>query len=79
MIPNESLPVAKYLEINKNIFKLIRLVALSFGNIKFWRPIRSEGRQNLTVYRMDLKMVSKQPQRILMNLQLLFEFISILF
>ena len=31
------------------------------------------GRQNLTENRMDLKMVSKLPQRILMNLQLLFE------
>ena len=42
-----------------------------FGNIEFWRPIRAEGRQNLTEYCKDLKMVSKQPQ--LMNLQLLFE------
>ena len=29
-------------------------------------------RQNLTEYLMDLKIVSKQPQRILFNLQLLF-------
>jgi hypothetical protein len=44
--------------------------------IKFWRPFRAEGRPNLTdiEYRMDLKMVSNQPQWILMNyLQLLFE------
>ena len=56
-----------------NILKLKRLVGLVFGNIEFWRPIRAKGRQNLTEYQMDLKMVSKQPQQILMNLQLLFE------
>ena len=32
-----------------------------------------EGRQNLTENWMDLKTVSKEPQRILVNLQLLFE------
>ena len=77
MITNESLLFAKYFfswsKIRKNVFKLNRLVGLIFGNIKFWRPIRPEGRQNLTEYQMDLKMVSKRPQRILMNLQLLFE------
>ena len=44
-----------------------------FGNIEFWHPNRAEGRQKLTAYRMDLKIVSKRSQRILMNLQLLFE------
>ena len=77
MITNESLLFVKYFfswsKIRKNVFKLNRLVGLIFGNIKFWRPIRPEGRQNLTEYQMDLKMVSKRPQRILMNLQLLFE------
>ena len=53
MITNESLLLAK------NIFKLNWLVGLIFGNIEFWRPIRAEGRQNLTGYRVDLKMVSK--------------------
>ena len=53
------------------------LVGLIFENIEFWRPIRAEGRQNLTKYRMDLKMVSKRPQRILMNSQLLFESVQI--
>ena len=48
-----------------------------FGNIEFWRPIRAEGRQNLTKYQIDLKMVLKRPQRILMNLQLLFESVLI--
>jgi hypothetical protein len=43
---------------------------LIFGNIEFWRPIRAE-------YRIDLKVVSKRPQRILMNLQLLFESVLI--
>ena len=77
MITNESLLVAKYFiswyKIRKNIFKLNRLVGLIFRNIEFWRPIRAEGRQHLTEYQMALKMVSKRPQRILMNLQLLFE------
>ena len=77
MITNESLLFAKYFfswsKIRKNVFKLNRLVGLIFGNIKFWRPIRAEARQNLTEYQMDLKMVSKRPQRILMNLQLIFE------
>jgi hypothetical protein len=50
---------------------------LIFGNIKFWHPIPGEGHQNLTEYRMDLKMVSKLPQRILMNLLLLFESIQL--
>jgi hypothetical protein len=49
------------------------LAGLIFGNIKFWRPIRAEGSPNLTEYRMDLKMVSKRRQRILVNLQLLCE------
>ena len=44
-----------------------------FRNIEFCRPIRAKGCQNLNEYRMDLKMVSKGLQRILMNLQLLFE------
>jgi hypothetical protein len=76
MIKKKSLLVAMYfldLKIQKNIFKLKRLVGLIFGNIEFWRPIRAEGRKNLTEYRMDLEMVSKLLQRILMNLQLLFE------
>ncbi len=77
MITNESLLVAKYFiswyKIRKNIFKLNRLVGLIFRNIEFWRPIRAEGRQHLTEYQMALKMVSKRPQRILMNLQLLIE------
>ena len=48
-----------------------------FGIIEFWHPIRVEGRQNLTEYQIDLKMVSKQRQRILMKLQLLFESVLI--
>jgi hypothetical protein len=59
----------------KNTFKLNLLVDLIFGNIECWHPIRAEGCQNLTKYRMDLKIVSTQPQRILMNLQSLFEFV----
>jgi hypothetical protein len=43
------------------------LVGVIFGNIQCWLPIRAEGHQNLIEYRMDLKMVSKQPQWILMN------------
>ena len=54
---------------------LNRLVGLILGNIEFWCPIRAKGRQNLTEYRMDLKMVSKGPQRILMNLKLIFELV----
>jgi hypothetical protein len=50
---------------------------LIFGNIEFWHPIRAEGRQNITEYGMDLIIVSKQLQRILMNVQLLFEFIPL--
>ena len=65
------------LKFQTNIFKLNRLVGLIFGNIEFWRPILPDGRQNLTKYRMDLKMVSKRPQRILMNLQLLFESVQL--
>ena len=61
------------LKFKENILKLNNLVGLIFGNIEFWRPIRAEGRQNLTKYRMDLKMVSEQLQRILINLQLLSE------
>ena len=41
-----------------------------FGNIEFWRPIRAEGRQNLTKYRIDLKMVLKRRQRKNINLQI---------
>ena len=59
--------------------KLKRLVGLIFENINFWRPIRAEGRQNLTEYWMDLKMESKRPQRLLMNLQLLFDSILLAF
>ena len=73
MITNESLLVAKYffldLKFQQNIFKLNRLVDLIFGNIECLRPIRAEGRHNLTEYQMDLKMVLKRPARILMNLQ----------
>ena len=81
MITNEALLVAKYffldLKFQKNICKLNRLVGLIFGNIEFWRSIRAEGRQNLTEYRIGLKMVSKRPQRILMNLHLLFESVQL--
>ena len=53
------------------------LVGLIFGNSECWRPIRAEGRQNITEYRIDLKMVSKRPQRIFMNLQLLIESVQL--
>ena len=54
------------LKFQKNGFKLNRLVGLIF-----------EGRHNLTEYWRDLKMVSKGPQRIWMNLQLLFESVQL--
>ena len=44
-----------------------------FEKLKFWTPIGSEGRQNLSSTPTDLKMVSKRLQQILVNLQLLFE------
>jgi hypothetical protein len=47
---------------------------LIFGNIEYWW---AEVCQNLTEYLMDLKMVSKRPQQILMNLQLLFESVQL--
>ena len=49
------------------------LVGLIFGKIKFIAPFGAEGRQNLTEHPMDLKKVSKQTQRILRNLELLFD------
>ena len=81
MITNESLLVAKYFCLDKKfkkyIFKLNKWVGLIFKNIEFWRPFLAEGHQNLTEYLMDLKMVSKRLQWILMNLQLLFESVLI--
>jgi hypothetical protein len=66
-----------FFKIFRGLFKIESNRSLIFGNIEFWHPIRAEGRQNLTEYRIDLKMVSKRPQRILMNLQLLFESVLI--
>ena len=58
MITNESLLVAKQFFLDQNSKKIFkaRLVGLIFGNNEFWRPIRAEGRQNFTEYRMDLNM-----------------------
>ena len=55
------------------------MAGLIFGNINFWCPIQAEGRQNLTEYRIDLKNVSKQPQWILVHLQLLLESVLFIF
>ena len=55
------------------MFKLNKLVGLIFGKIEFWAPFPAEGHQNLSEFQMELKMVSKRPERILVNLELLFE------
>ena len=38
--------------------------------MEFWRPIRAKGCQNLTKFRIDLKMVPKRWQRKNINLQI---------